>query len=401
VQTDSLLTGYSIAANLNRQGRGVNIDDDDPLLLSSSRSRNIRILNRRGGSLYSGDRPIRLISYSDLGIMVERDFDYRGFFNTLQDNNINMVRVWLSYPWAGADMIPLFRKKSGQYDVTQVNSRFLRRLGNFVGEAEQRGIVVQVSLFTGSELQGMGWANSPYNPKNNVNQLGFSDNRFADYSGSLWQRSHKPLIETVGRTLKDRGNVIYEIANEPEAHAIDSNSAEFHKVVANTLLQALQGGIGSKVISVNLDDKRRNSKLANWALDPSSPVGLVSTHYVSGRVADQDINTSRDIRGWFRNLSKPALLSNDGDVTQFQDYQGILTPDYDFDLIRGDKRSQRVKQVLTDWFSGDTKNGRLGFDFLAKELNGLTWNKPNYEPYHLNTDSSILNTLKGFTLPNL
>lgn len=375
-----------------------------------------------------GGAPIRLISYSDLGILAENAFyrDRNNFFDKLKEDGLNMVRVWLSYPWGGNDSISPFMKvrdtgdvdKDGNrrelvYDITKFNERFFQRLTTFVADAEKKGIIVQVTLFNGSELDGRGWDSSPYNPKNNINRIGrgrrerplSSKSNFDDYSGNLWLKSHQPFIQKVADTLQNFGNVIYEIANEPEAHYM--KDWKFHEKVADTLWESLKDGSGSKVISANLDDDYRNSALAKWAVDKDgdnkdSHVGLISAHYVSGLVKNTDINTRDDLVTWLRNLPKPTLLSNDGDITQFSYEQKNLIDHYDFELIRDSRRVERVNQLLRAWFADGTSNdlgdGRLGFDFLAKELNGQSWNKSDYDPRSDLIDRNILKKLGDFSL---
>jgi len=325
-----------------------------------------------------GGNPIRLIAYGAYGIISEKDFDLSNFLNILYNNKINFVRIWINYHWTNS-MSPF--SKGEKYNLNLHSELYFIRLKNFVREAEQKGIIVQVNLFDACAFNGgnRDWGNNPYNQSQNVNGFisdSYSNSRkkiFNQIAGPVWD-VNKKLIDKVTMTLKDFGNVIYEVMNEP-AYNHTMFDQNFHMAVIQTIRENLKGGIGSKVISVNL---YIHSDIS-WANRPE--IDVVSFH-----VKPNEVNFCKKL--YLPN--KPIIISNDGDFSQINSMQTM-------DNHKGldiKKREQRTIDFINNIFSNDTI-GYYHFEFLDKGLYGKSWRTEDYNPSLNNVEPSILNILKS------
>ena len=379
---------------------------------------------------YDG-RATRLLSYGDFGMVAEKNFNYVDFLDEVSLSGVNMTRVWVNYHWAKS-LSPFNRvnkqgevdSKGKQYDLGNFNQEYFGRLKSFVEYAESKGVVVQVTLFNGSELNNKtnAWPLSPYNPKNNVNFDKLDADDFGTNS-QLWEL-HKDLIDKTAETLKDQRNVIYEIMNEPASHFVDKNTAAFHKKAVDYLATQLTDGVGSKVISVNInpadhDGDTQGKALREWAL--SSPkVGLVSLH-LAPNTSEQVFDLLKQIK---QEGNKAVLVSNDGDPTQMTYEQATLrlpragdagygTQKAEADKLDGQGRRKETAKLLKETFAkvkdsdGKSKpapDGLVHFELLEKGLNGTSWNtsSKNYEVDASKIDQGVLNAIKRRSLaPNI
>ncbi len=199
------------------------------------------ILSRSGDTLRwspSGSA-IKLAGYGWTGALVGQTFDMPGFLAALKaagSRGINLTRVWAIDQWTafqvGCDAAPACAKtpplgltpfaSAPSYDLSRDNPAFYQRLRQFSQEAADRGVVVQLSLFSKSGLvedaAGGGWSKSPYNDANNLQNFlagPAPPSAFVAWTGTpaigeIHRRYIKRVVEEVGGV----GNLIFEIINE-------------------------------------------------------------------------------------------------------------------------------------------------------------------------------------------
>jgi hypothetical protein len=348
------------------------------------------VLSSSQGKLTYAGQPLRIVFYGDLGMVAERQFDFRTFLDNVVKSGVNGVRVWLSYPKADS-LSPFARAADGKYDITRFDRDYFARLRNFTDYAQKRGVFVQLTLFNGTELNNTpaDFGRSPYNGRNGNSPLtGPQD--FAS-NEALWRMSHKPLIEKVARELGDFRNVIYEVANEPAAHYL--GNVLFHRNAVTTLAKALSTRAGSKLISVNADSR----ELRQFA-EGDARIGLISLHISTGMTGK---SAAYGIPEYVAKSRKPWIISNDGDVTMGTYHQIRQNPEFHASLIQGELRKTRTSKLISLAFAaeGSAGFGHIHFDFLDKGLNGDTWPieatnwHPNYNPRAGNTSNGILSVL--------
>jgi hypothetical protein len=414
------------------------------------------VLEADRNTLMYGTKAIRLLGYSDPGILDEQAFDYKSFFDrvTSDNNHINFVRVWVNYHW-DHDLSPftqVFDKKRKRwiYDLTNFKTQtsdsnpFFSHLDAFVTAAEAKGVIVQVTFFNGSEVKSKdkpnAWAKSPYNPVNN--NLPFIKQELHTIRGykepqrgqvytmeTVWRAVDQPLIDRVVDTLYKHGNVMYEAMNEPPGHGVDATGHAFDKRVVDELYSDLNllpehMGIGSKVITVNVgvDDGTEDltqSDLYNWSLqlgkyatkdtwDGGNEVNAISVHL------KDDSGTYVDASRYL-DANKPVIFSNDGDPSGQRPDQASKVVSHP--LENGQDRLNRVSNFLSAVFptNQDKAGGHLHLDFLDKGLNDVvkikgnngktivnnTWTTTSYDynPRNTRVNDEIVKAISAHVVP--
>jgi len=338
------------------------------------------LLRAEGNRLFLNDSPCRLIGYSDLGILAERSFDYAAFFTILENHDVNLVRPWVCYHWA-QDLLP-FERREKLYDLETRNETFYKRLIQLVDAAGQHGIIVQVCLFDGCQLdddkKGHRWSRSPYNNRNNMQDFLENSAHFDDVGNECWARAHEPLIDHIVEAIGNAPNVIFEIMNEPDIHGRDLDQLRFSQQVCRRLRDRLSLKFGSRLISVNVC----SGPMETWALqDPE--VDLISFHLGGLNLPSE---------AW-RDLPKPVIVSNDGHDTQ-RVFDEVCWPEG----LSRDARVAMTRTLLGRCFTQKAPLGHMHFDFLDKGINGPTWKTLDYNPDLKWIDEEILDVLSTFSV---
>lgn len=173
------------------------------------------------------------------GAVLNADFDYHKYLQTIEAEGMNYTRLFGgSYvevpaksfgilrndlapaagrfvaPWARSDS-PGYAGGGGKFDLTKWNPEYFSRLHDFLAEADRRGIVVEVTLFS-SQYGEAQWEMSPFKRENNVNATDAVDWKKLNTleNGNILahqERYARKLVREAGAYP----NVIFEIANEP------------------------------------------------------------------------------------------------------------------------------------------------------------------------------------------
>ena len=186
------------------------------------------------------DKPLVLITSAEhYGAVMNLDFDYVTYLQTLAADKLNMTRVFTGAyvepvgafkiesntlapapegfiaPWARSET-PGYANGGNKFDLTKWDNEYFARLKDFMSEAEKKNIIVELTLFCpfyGEEQ----WKLSPMNAANNVNGGGPTDRTHVytlDKSAELLAVQEN-LVRKLVEELKDYPNLIYEICNEP------------------------------------------------------------------------------------------------------------------------------------------------------------------------------------------
>ena len=231
------------------------------------------------------------------GAVLNGDFDYRKYIETLSAEGMNYTRLFGgSYvevpaksfgilrndlaPEPGRFIAPWARSLEAGYegggnkfDLEKWNPEYFSRLHDFLGDAAKRGIVVEITLFS-SQYGDLQWNVSPFNRKNNVNltdeiewkKLNTPDN------GNILGYQEKYARKLV-REASAYPNVIFEIANEPWSD---------RPVLANVVNPYLFSGRDQYPNSVDLPDAATmawQARVAEWITSEES--NLASKHLIA------------------------------------------------------------------------------------------------------------------------
>ena len=189
--------------------------------------------------LWQGKPTVLITSAEHYGAVMNLDFDYRKYLDALAAEGMMMTRVFSgSYlepdgafniarntmapapgrfiaPWARSDQ-PGFAAGGNKFDLTRWDEAYFKRLKDFVGYAERKGIVIEFTFFC-PMYEDKQWNLSPMNAKNNVNGLGAigrDDVHTLDRNGGLLA-VQESLTRKLVTELNAFDNVLLEICNEP------------------------------------------------------------------------------------------------------------------------------------------------------------------------------------------
>ncbi len=187
--------------------------------------------------LYKGEPMVLITSAEHYGALLNLDFDYKKYLETLGAEGMNYTRIFtgtyfeipgesfsITYntlapeekrvitPWAMVidDLSGKYR-----YDLSSWNEAYFERLRDLMTVAEENNVIVEVTLFS-SIYRDEHWDISPQNPKNNVN-IDHEINRFDAQTlnnGTLlqWQEN---FVKKMVQELNTFDNFFFEIQNEP------------------------------------------------------------------------------------------------------------------------------------------------------------------------------------------
>jgi hypothetical protein len=180
---------------------------------------------------YKGKPVILITSAEHYGAVINLDFDYNTYLETLQEEGFNYTRVFTGTYLEPADNIFGIRRntlaplpgrymspwiqENGKYDLDRFNPAYFERLKDFLGEAQKRGIMVEVTLFS-SIYHESAWKLCPFYPANNLKGEGPEDLRKVNTPGNGSLKIYQEeFIRKIVREINEFGNVFFEIQNEP------------------------------------------------------------------------------------------------------------------------------------------------------------------------------------------
>jgi hypothetical protein len=248
--------------------------------------------------LYKGEPLVLLTSAEHYGALLNLDFDYKKYLNTLGAEGMNYTRIFtgtyfeipdesfsITYntlapeknrvitPWAIVidDLSGKYR-----YDLSTWNEAYFERLKDLMTVAEENNVIVEVTLFS-SIYRDEHWAISPQNPGNNIN-ITHEINRFDAQTlnnGTLLEFQDK-FVRKMVKELNEFDNFFFEIQNEPwsdhqvpvlnlvnkenlpdpsdwsyNAHLADENALNWQKKIASFIVEEEQNLTKKHLIAQN------------------------------------------------------------------------------------------------------------------------------------------------------
>ena len=243
--------------------------------------------------LWRGKSTVLITSTEHYGGVLNRAFNYRKYFDTLESLGFNLTRTFsgaycepfgafniqnntlapakgqLICPWARSEQ-PGYANGGNKFDLTEWDPAYFQRLKDFVGEAGKHGIVVELVLFCPFYEDSM-WNLSPMNAVNNVNGIGTMKRTEAytlKYPNLLAVQD--AMVRRIVEELKDFDNLYYEICNEPYFGGV---TLEWQAHIAQTITEAEAGFAGKHLIAQNIANKYQK------IIDPNPQVSIFNFHY--------------------------------------------------------------------------------------------------------------------------
>jgi hypothetical protein len=244
--------------------------------------------------LYHGKANVLITSGEHYGAVLNPDFDYITYLDELASKGLNLTRTFsgsyaelggtfqishntlapapgkLLSPWARSSE-PGYRNGGNKFDLQKWDDRYFRRLKAFISAAQQRNIIVEFTFFCPFYEDTL-WTLSPMNSLNNINglkRLSRNDVYTLHKNGSLLQYQEK-MVSKIVQELKDFGNVMYEICNEPYFGGVE---LAWQRHIAGIIRDAEKDFSARHLITQNIANG--NSKIE----DPIPAVSVFNFHY--------------------------------------------------------------------------------------------------------------------------
>lgn len=257
--------------------------------------------------LFRGKPTILITSGEHYGAVLNQDFDYVKYLDTLAAHGFNLTRTFTGAaylepagsfkiaentlaPKAGRYLAPWKRSDQpgawdggNRWDLTGWNEDYFRRFRDFAAQAGRRGIIIEVNLFCPfyedkKTQQSNMWPLSPFHARNNSNGLGSvasHDVYTLDKHGGLLGAQER-FVRRIVEELKDDDNVYYEICNEPYFAGV---TLEWQHHIAEVIEEAQKSHVAKKLISQNVANK--TAKITR----PHGAISIFNFHYTYPPVA--------------------------------------------------------------------------------------------------------------------
>ncbi len=217
-----------------------------------------------------------LAAYTEAGMNVTRVFtgayvEPQGAFH-IEKNTLAPAPERLICPWARSGEAG-YVNGGNKFDLAKWDDAFFARLKDFVAQAEQRGVIVELNLFTPMYEQ-MQWDYSPMNARNNVNGIGkvgkhevYTLDKEPALLALQIEMTRKIVIE-----LNAFDNLYFEVMNEPYFGGV---TQAWHDRIAETIAETEQPLAKKHLISWNV---------ANGATKVEKPhpaISILNFHYAN------------------------------------------------------------------------------------------------------------------------
>ncbi|MCI0332959.1 MAG: cellulase family glycosylhydrolase, partial [Planctomycetes bacterium] len=244
--------------------------------------------------LFRGKPTVLITSGEHYGAVLNLDFDYRKYLDTLAADGLNHTRIFSGAyvepqgafniaqntlapvegrficPWARSDE-PGYAGGGAKFDLNRWDEAYFQRLHDFLDYASQRGVVVEMNLFC-PMYEDKQWNLSPMNPKNNIQGTGPEDRELVHTLGK-----HAGLLDVQERMvrrivdeLKEFDNLYYEICNEPYERRV---ADDWQRRIADVITEAERDVPQRHLISQNVANG--SAKIE----DPHPQVSIFNFHY--------------------------------------------------------------------------------------------------------------------------
>jgi hypothetical protein len=258
--------------------------------------------------LFRGKPAVLITSGEHYGAVLNLDFDYKKYLDTLAADGLNNTRTFSGAyvepqgafnitrntlaplegrficPWPRSDE-PGYAGGGNKFDLSRWDEAYFRRLRDFVAYASDRGVVVEMNLFC-PMYEDKQWNLSPMNQQNNIQGVGPQERRHVytldKHAGLL--EIHERMVRKIVDELAEFDNLYYEICNEPYERRIDD--AWQHRI-ADVITDAEAKLPQRHLISQNIANGSK--KIAN----PHPNVSIFNFHYAvppDAVAANYDLN---------------------------------------------------------------------------------------------------------------
>ena len=242
--------------------------------------------------LFRGKPTILITSAEHYGSVLNLDFDYTKYLDTLAREGMNHTRTFVGAyceqagdfgiarntlaplegrfitPWARSDQ-PGYPDGGNKFDLTRFDGAYFARMKDFVTKASERGIVIEINLFCPFYGDQM-WALSPMNAQCNVNGVGGLPREQVYSLESELLPYQEAMARKIVAALQGFDNVYFEVMNEPYCGNVPM---DWQERIADVIVEAERDLPNKHLISLNIANFREQVE----KLHPA--VSLINFHY--------------------------------------------------------------------------------------------------------------------------
>lgn len=245
---------------------------------------------------WRGKPAILITSGEHYGAVMNLDFDYRKYFDTLAADGMNYTRVFIGAyvepdgafkimrntlaplasrficPWARSDQ-PGYANGGNKFDLSKWDAAYFARLKDYADSAGKAGVVVELTLFC-PMYEEMQWKLSPMNAANNINGPGTVPRTSVytlDQHGGLLA-VQEALTRKLVTELNGFDNVFFEICNEPYFGGV---TIPWQHHIADVIVETERGLPQKHLIAQNIANN--SAKIE----DPHPAVSIFNFHYAT------------------------------------------------------------------------------------------------------------------------
>ncbi|MBD0349996.1 MAG: hypothetical protein ICV65_02450 [Flavisolibacter sp.] len=248
--------------------------------------------------LYQNKPAVIVGSGEHYGAVMNLDFDYDTYLKTLQNDGLNITRLFMGayYERPGAfgierntlapkeeRLLLPWKKENNKYDLNTWNEAYFTRLHDFMQKALQSGIIVEVALF--SAYYGAGWPYHPFHGNNNNNQTptDLPANKVNSLQNGSILKFQEAYVRKLVRELNRYDNFYFEIQNEPWAEEKDTILVWNDYIGKDDLKQP--GNNWRNTLEVASEESRNWHKtVSGWIVDEEKRLG--KKHLISHNIAN-------------------------------------------------------------------------------------------------------------------
>ena len=257
--------------------------------------------------LYKGKPQILIGSTEHYGAVLNLDFDYTTYLNTLQNDGLNLTRIFSGVycehpqafnitnntlapvsgkyicPWARST-ISGYYNGGNKFDLGKWDETYFRRLKDFIEQAARHDVVVELVLFCtyyGDEQ----WNLSPLNSINNINDIGkIGSTEVLTLKDERLTEVQTAMVRKIVTELNSYDNLYYEICNEPYFAGV---TLEWQKHIARIITETEHVLPKKHLIAQNIANNAM--KIEN----PDKNISIFNFHYAISEAMDQNYRLNK------------------------------------------------------------------------------------------------------------
>lgn len=243
---------------------------------------------------FRGKPALLVTSGEHYGAVLNLDFDYVKYLDTLAADGLNLTRTFSGAyvepagafnirrntlapaegrfvcPWARSDE-PGYAGGGNKFDLSRWDDAYFARLKDFVARADERGVVVELDLFCPMYDESQ-WRISPMNAANNVNGTGAVGKDAAytlDGEVKLLETQER-LTRKLVAELNGFDNLYYEVCNEPYFGGV---TKAWHDRITDVVVEAERPLAKKHLVSWNVANDTKK-------IDDAHPgISIFNFHY--------------------------------------------------------------------------------------------------------------------------